>query len=90
MEGRGCYAMRQLKMLLIVVSAALLTAPIALAQQPSSGAGEGGGVQGTVGGGGTNASGSLPFTGLDLVVLSGGAVLLLALGLGLRAVTQRQ
>jgi hypothetical protein len=57
-----------------------------IAQQPSSGAGEGGGVQGTVGGGGTNASGSLPFTGLDLVVLFAGALLLL----GLRALDSRE
>jgi hypothetical protein len=80
--------MRQLKAFLIVVSAALFSAPIALAQQPNSGAGEGGGVQGAVGSGGSNAGGSLPFTGLDLIVLCAGALLLLALGLGLRAVAR--
>jgi hypothetical protein len=76
--------MRYLKAVLISTLAALISAPIALAQQPSSGAGEGGGVQGAVGGG-SNASGSLPFTGLDLIVFVAGALVLLTLGLGLRA-----
>jgi hypothetical protein len=47
------------------------------------------------GGGGPNSvstsggeGGSLPFTGLDLIVLFAGALLLLALGLGLRAVAR--
>jgi hypothetical protein len=31
-------------------------------------------------------NGSLPFTGLDLIILAGGALVLLALGFGLRAV----
>ena len=63
----------------------LALAPVALAQQPTSGSGEGGGVQGAVGGGG---DGALPFTGLDvfLIVLAGLA--LLAVGLGLRAVSR--
>jgi hypothetical protein len=81
--------MRQLKAFLIVVSTALVTAPIALAQQPNSGAGEGGGVQGAVGSGGSNAGESLPFSGLDLTVLFVGALLVLAFGFGLRALSSR-
>lgn len=80
--------MRHLKAVLIITLAALISAPIALAQEPSSGAGEGGSVQGAVGGGGSNASGSLPFTGLDLTVLVAGALVLLAFGLLLRARTR--
>jgi len=59
----------------------LVWTPVALAQQPTSGLGEGGGVQGAVGGGG---DGALPFTGLDLVFLIVGALALLVVGLGLR------
>jgi hypothetical protein len=66
----------------------LVWAPLALAQQPSSGLGEGGGVQGAVGGGGVGAGGTLPFTGLDVLVLFAGGLTLLAVGLGLRAVSR--
>lgn len=63
----------------------LTLAPLALAQQPSSGAGEGGGVQGAVGGG---SGGALPFTGLDIVFIVLAGVALLALGFGLRAASR--
>jgi hypothetical protein len=79
--------MRHLKAVLIVSLTALISAPIALAQQPTSGSGEGGGVQGAVGGG-MAGSGSLPFTGLDLIVFVVGGLVLLALGLLLRATTR--
>jgi hypothetical protein len=60
-------------------------APVALAQQSSvDGYGGGaGGIQSEVEGGG-GAGGSLPFTGLDLGLLIGGGVVLLAVGFGLR------
>ena len=74
------------------VAGLLLLAPTALAQQPSSGLGEGGGVQGAVGGGsaggGTAVGGTLPFTGLDLVFLVAGGLALLVVGLGLRRVSK--
>jgi hypothetical protein len=63
----------------------LVWTPVALAQQPTSGAGEGGGVQGAVGGA---ADGTLPFTGLDLIFLFAGGLILLAVGLGLRRVSR--
>ena len=66
----------------------LVLAPIAFAQQPSSGFGEGGGVQGAVGGGDAAGSGSLPFTGVDLVFLVVGGLALLAVGAGLRRVNK--
>ncbi|HEU4449427.1 MAG TPA: hypothetical protein VFR63_05545 [Gaiellaceae bacterium] len=70
-----------------VVLAYFVTASVALAQDPTqSGYGGVGGniqgdVEGTVGAGG---GGSLPFTGLDLVLLVGAGVLLVAAGLTLR------
>jgi hypothetical protein len=69
----------------------LLLAPTAFAQLPSSGLGEAGGVQGTVGGGGAGggvAGGTLPFTGLDLIFLVAGGLALLVVGLGLRRVSK--
>jgi len=69
-----------------VIFGALAWAPLALAQQPGSGLGEGGGVQGAVGGA---ANGTLPFTGLDVVFLVLGGLVLLAAGLALRAVSSR-
>ena len=60
--------MRRFAAFAVILVGVLAWAPLALAQQPNSGAGEGGGVQGAVGGGG----GNLPFTGLDL---AGGLVL---------------
>ena len=77
------------------VLAYLVTASVALAQDPTqSGYGGTGGniqgdVQGTVGGGGSGGGtggGSLPFTGLDLLLLVGAGVLLVAAGLTLRRV----
>jgi len=74
------------KRLVIIGTCALAAltvyAPIALAQQSSvDGYGGGaGGIQSDVEGGG----GSLPFTGLDLGLLIGGGLLLLAVGFGLR------
>jgi hypothetical protein len=71
---------------IIMTGAALLTgvlAPAALAQQSSvDGYGSiSGGIQSDVEGG---AGGALPFTGLDLGLLIGGGLLLLAIGFGLR------
>jgi hypothetical protein len=75
---------------LVTICACLLAivavyAPVALAQQSSvDGYGGGaGGIQSEVEGGG-GAGGSLPFTGLDLGLLIGGGVVLLAVGIGLR------
>jgi hypothetical protein len=74
--------MRYVKGFLLLVSVALISPPIALTQ--SSGSSQGGGVQGTAGAESSNASASL-VTGLDLIVLFGGALLIVALALGLRA-----
>ncbi len=69
--------------ILLALSAILLVAVSAsTALAGSSGSvygGQGGSVQTDIDGGST-----LPFTGLDLGLLAGGAVLLLALGFGLR------
>jgi hypothetical protein len=66
-----------------LVTAVVVYAPVALAQQSSvDGYGGGaGGIQSEVESGG---GGSLPFTGLDLGLLIGGGLVLLAVGLGLR------
>jgi hypothetical protein len=65
------------------VIAYLVMASVALAQQPTQSGygGTGGNIQGDVEGGG-----SLPFTGLDLLLLVGAGVLLLAAGFALRRV----
>jgi hypothetical protein len=70
-----------------VVTALTVWAPVALAQQSSvDGYGGGaGGIQSDVEGGG---GGSLPFTGLDLGLLIGGGLLLLAVGFGLRRLSR--
>lgn len=71
------------------VLAYLATASVALAQDPTQSGygGTGGNIQGGVEGiGGATGSGSLPFTGLDLLLLVGAGALLLAAGLTLRRV----
>jgi hypothetical protein len=66
--------------------ACLVTASVALAQDPTEQGygGVGGSVQGDVEGGGAGGAGALPFTGLDLMLIVGAGVLLLAAGLMLR------
>jgi hypothetical protein len=60
-----------------------VTASVALAQSPTESGygGTGGSIQSDV-----ESGGSLPFTGLDLLMLVGAAILLLAAGLTLRRV----
>jgi hypothetical protein len=70
------------------LTGALVFAPLAFAQQPSSGLGAGGGVQGAVGGGAAGGGGSLPFTGLDLAFLVIGGLTLLAVGASLRRLSR--
>jgi hypothetical protein len=79
--------MRRLGASAAVILTVLAVAPMALAQQPSSGLGEGGGVQGAVGGGGGGA-GTLPFTGLNVLFIVLAGIALLALGFGLRAASR--
>jgi hypothetical protein len=84
------------KLVLVVLCGILLgTAAPALANSPSQGAYGGTGnnqlsqVQGTTANNAasTNSSGSLPFTGLNLPVLAGIAVVLLGAGVALRVRT---
>jgi hypothetical protein len=77
--------MRRLGACAAVILGVLTAAPLALAQQPTSGAGEGGGVQGAVGGG---SSGALPFTGLDILFVVLAGLALLAVGFGLRVASR--
>lgn len=77
--------MKRLAAAAAVILGTLVWAPLALAQQPTSGSGEAGGVQGAVGGA---ANGTLPFTGLDLLFLFAAGLVLLAVGFGLRAVSR--
>jgi hypothetical protein len=63
----------------------LALAPVAAAQTPADqGYGGEGGVAGEVGGSVSGGGGSLPFTGLDLGLLIGGGLLLIAFGVMLR------
>jgi hypothetical protein len=73
--------LRKLGVLSGVAFACLVLASSGLAQSPSQRVygGAGGNVQGRVAG-----SGGLPFTGLDLFVVIGAALLLLAAGLTMR------
>jgi hypothetical protein len=80
--------MRRLGASAAVILTVLAVAPMALAQQPSSGLGEGGGVQGAVGGGGGGGAGTLPFTGLNVLFIVLAGIALLALGFGLRAASR--
>jgi hypothetical protein len=79
--------MRRLAAVAAIIVGVLASASVALAQQPTSGLGEGGGVQGAVGGGG-GGGGSLPFTGLNLLFIVAAGLALLALGFGLRAASR--
>lgn len=75
--------MKRLTAFASAVFASLVMASVALAQDPTQSGygGTGGNIQGDVEGGG-----SLPFTGLDLVLLVGAGALLLAAGFTLRRV----
>lgn len=76
----------------VSVVAFLASASVALAQDPTGDGygGPGGGLQGELGGGAelgsqaTGASGALPFTGLDLLLLFAAGAVLIVVGLGLR------
>lgn len=86
--------MRRISVGAASVVAFLASASVALAQEPTGKgyAGTGGAVQGELGTGGLGAgevgaqagSGSLPFTGIDLVFLFAAGVFLLAVGLTFR------
>ena len=64
----------------------LVTATSAFAQTPAGRGygGQGGNVQGEVGGDPGAAAGALPFTGMDLALMALAAVLLIATGLTMR------
>ena len=87
----------KLRCLMVSVCAVLALAPTALGAGASGSAGQGyggqGGVQNEVNRGAANAvsgaSGSLPFTGLDLALLVAGGVSLLVVGAGLRRAAKR-
>jgi len=83
----------KLRFVMVLVCAALVLAPSALAAGGAAGNGYGGSagnVQNQVGAGNTaGASGSLPFTGLDLALLVAGGATLLVLGAGMRRAAKR-
>ena len=76
----------------VSVIAFLASASVALAQDPTGRVygGNGGQISGELGGGGSlgsqasSGSGSLPFTGLDLLFFFAAGAVLIAVGLGLR------
>lgn len=88
----------------VLAVAALLTFATPAYAGPSSGVygGGGGGTENQLGSSGGNSpgtaasetrsasSGSLPFTGLDLMLMGGGAVVLIAAGAGLGRVVERR
>jgi hypothetical protein len=78
--------MRRLKALTVAVGLGLIWVPLALAQGASEQGygGAGGGVQAALGGGGAANTGSLPFTGLDILMLFAGGSAIVLVGLGLR------
>jgi len=74
----------------VVVPGALALAPAALAAgSVKAGYGGGAGVQDEVQAAGVAASGSLPFTGLDLALLVAGGLILLVMGMFLRRAAKR-
>jgi hypothetical protein len=84
----------KLRCVLVLVCAVLVLAPSALAGGGAAGKGYGGSagnVQNQVGtGNAAGASGSLPFTGLDLALLVAGGATLLVVGAGMRRAARRR
>ena len=80
------------KAVLGAFAAALFTAPAALAVQPAQGVygGTAGVSQAQVASKGTTlaSSSALPFTGLDLILLGGGGLLLLLVGVALYLISR--
>jgi uncharacterized membrane protein len=74
----------KLRIAILTLCAFLVSAPAALATNVTSGGhvygGSVGGVEAQV----QSSSSSLPFTGIDLMLLVGGGLLLVLLGVGLR------
>jgi hypothetical protein len=72
------------------VLAYLVTASVALAQDPTESGygGTGGNIQGGVEGAGGTGSGSLPFTGLDVLLILGVGGALVGAGLATRRLTR--
>lgn len=91
-EERGDLMKKHVSVWASMALAALVTASVALAQDPTQSGygGVAGSVQGDVEGGASGGAvgggGALPFTGLDLMLLVGAGVLLLAAGVALRRV----
>ena len=78
--------MRHWMSALTAVAFALAWTASALAQAPTERVygGQGGVVQQGVAGAGADQGGTLPFTGLDITLMLGGALLLVATGLAMR------